>query len=76
MVSTPNSIAFNADLASPLATSARNSNAFSSITALYTPNPFSLSVKALDRSIFISSAFKGFSSKIIDLEIRAEFTSK
>ena len=76
VVITPSSSAFNAALASPAAASAINSTASSSMLTLYFPIPFSLSETALLSSTIISFLPSGLSSKIIDLEINAGFTSK
>ena len=76
VVRTANSMAFNEIRASPLAVFAKNSRASSSITALYTPNPFSTSVNALFIIVLIFSIERAFNSNIILLETRALLTSK
>ena len=76
VVKTPSSTALRAVLASPFESSAKKPTASSSIIALYTPIPFSASLTALYISVLILSAVSGCSSKIIDLDIKAVFTSK
>ena len=76
VVKIPNSIAFNAVLASPFEISAKKSAASSSILALNAPIPFSLSLTALKISCFIFSVESGFNSNTIEREIKAPLTSK
>ena len=69
-------MALSAFLASPLDISARNSSASSSIAALSLPMPFFSSYTARFIIVLISSFSSGFNSNIIDLDIKAPFTSK
>ena len=69
-------MAVSAALASPFATSAKNSMASSATTAWKLPIPFSWSVTARFRMVLISSFSKGFNSKITERDSSAPFTSK
>lgn len=76
VVSAPISSAFSAARASPLAMSARKATASPSASTPIRPSPLSGSASALPRIFSSALLSSGRSSKILERETRARFTSK